>query len=407
MSRIYDLKKAPLGHAGDVPVWSEGDVRGWVLDILGRGLDENGCTECPGMATHSTGNGRRDFKVWFTGAVPAAKCVHASCAAVVEDFNRALWKKLFKRENGAVARGFQKRVVVAMKEWDKKARKFDVAALAAVVRPDITVDKAWLRGRSPVDPVGCSTEDWLRGCYGGEERVLVFTHEFSQGDFGWRNQGTGDRGQETGGRGQASGGGWVKLGRDREDKNVAVASGPVAPVAWKNGVWVLNQPVDGKWHYNPTYKDSPWGRRRYDAVAAWRYMVLESDEAPVEMWLNALVQWPLPVVSLVTSGGKSVHALLRVDMGSQAEWNALRDAWQPILTKLGADGKSLSAVRLTRLPGALRKGRMVEVGRDDQGRKILEWRGYEDGPRLQELLWFNPAAGARDLRPMMDLPLVR
>ena len=37
---------------------------------------------CPGIACHTTGNGARDFRIWFEqGKGPHDNCVHKSCAA--------------------------------------------------------------------------------------------------------------------------------------------------------------------------------------------------------------------------------------------------------------------------------------------------------------------------------------
>ena len=121
-------------------------------------------------------------------------------------------------------------------------------------------------------------------------------------------------------------------------------------------------------------------------------MVLESDEAPAELWLRALVQMPLPFVAVYTSGGRSIHALARVDAGSKEAWDFLRDDLTPILCPLGADPAAMTAVRLTRLPGTLRHGSRGKDG------KVTRY----PSPHLQRLLWLNPSATAcpiLDLRP--------
>jgi hypothetical protein len=113
-------------------------------------------------------------------------------------------------------------------------------------------------------------------------------------------------------------------------------------------------------------------------------MVLESDLAAPELWMRALVQLPLPIVAIYTSGGKSVHALVRVEASCKEEWDALRDDLVPILCPLGADAAAMTAVRLTRLPGMLRHGTRDKAG---------AVKAYS-APRLQRLLWLNPRAPA-------------
>ena len=95
-------------------------------------------------------------------------------------------------------------------------------------------------------------------------------------------------------------------------------------------------------------------------------MVLESDIAEQDQWLACLVQLPLRIAAIYTSGGKSIHALVRLDAESKKEWDHQRDAMKPILVTLGADEAALTAVRLSRLPATMR------------------------GDRLQELLYLNP-----------------
>jgi len=133
-----------------------------------------------------------------------------------------------------------------------------------------------------------------------------------------------------------------------------------------NNIWFLNQPIDGEYHLNPREgKDS---RRSEESVTSWRYMVIESDKAPEHLWLRMLVQAPLPIAAIYTSGKRSIHTLVRVDAESKGAWDKFRDSIEIDLVTLGADRSSLTAVRLTRLPGC-RRG---------------------DTGQLQRLLYLNP-----------------
>jgi hypothetical protein len=88
---------------------------------------------------------------------------------------------------------------------------------------------------------------------------------------------------------------------------------------------------------------------------------------------------PLRIVAIYTSGGKSIHALIRLDAGSKVEWDEKRDAMKDVLVTLGADPGALTAVRLSRLPGCERLGTTVQEG----------YRRYP-APKMQELLYLNP-----------------
>jgi hypothetical protein len=110
-------------------------------------------------------------------------------------------------------------------------------------------------------------------------------------------------------------------------------------------------------------------------------MVLESDEAPVRLWLGALARLVPNIAAVTTSGGRSVHALVRVDASTKREWDeAKRSIMNLVVT--GADPGALSAVRLTRLPAC--------------------WRGQKE----QKLLYFAPSAPdltLEDIMPRRDV----
>ena len=143
-----------------------------------------------------------------------------------------------------------------------------------------------------------------------------------------------------------------------------------------DGVWFLPQPVDGEFHPNPRLGGKP-SRLSEESVTAWRYVVLESDQAEADDWLRCLIQMPLRIVSICESGGRSIHALVRLDAASKADWDTQVRATKPVLVTLGADPGALSAVRLSRLPHAMR------------------------GQRKQRLLFLNPESNGV---PIVDLP---
>ena len=206
---------------------------------------------------------------------------------------------------------------------------------------------AFIRERSPVVVETQDSASVLRRLYafGSGERVLVFSVMESQGQMVWE--------------------------ADRSDviQNRHLPTGP-------DGIWFLPQPVDGDYHPNPR-QDGKESRRSEESVAAWRYAVLESDEADPEDWLRCLVQMPLRIACICESGGRSIHALVRVDAASKPDWDRMVASAKPLLITLGADRGALTAVRLTRLPQAKR------------------------GERVQRLLYLNPVA---DGVPILEQP---
>ena len=346
--------------------------------LLGAPLTEEwgGFCRCPGAERHSTKNGARDFRVILEGA-PTGYCVHASCAAEVEAFNKELRRQIWRAEHGGVVgngtRGTGRaddRNVAAMPRGEAapKRRDLDEAAVGRVVEGVPVIDREWLRLRSPVDVGTCGLEGFFRAVYEEGERVLVFTRFTSQGDFLW----------------------WVGKGGFRLGAREGVAAvRSEMPSGGRCGVWFLANPVDGKWHEAKYLEDGmrKLSRRSESAVTAFRYLVLESDVLDEARWLKVLVKLKLPIVAVYTSGSKSVHALVRVGADSKAEWDHVRNELQPLLTALGADGAAMSAVRLTRLPFTLRHGSEKRDG------TYVEW----SRPGRQELLWLDDAPDGRGM----------
>jgi hypothetical protein len=152
----------------------------------------------------------------------------------------------------------------------------------------------------------------------------------------------------------------------------------VLPDGGKDGVWYLVQPVSGLWEIQAAGKGGPgkYTRRSQINVTGWRHYVLESDTLEAAVWQKVLVALRLPIVAIYTSGGRSVHALLKMPVQSKSAWDATREHLRAIVCPLGADPGALSAVRLSRLPGCRR-------GNNPQ--KLLFLNPRADGTAIQLL----------------------
>jgi len=121
------------------------------------------------------------------------------------------------------------------------------------------------------------------------------------------------------------------------------------------GVFFLNNPVLGK-----PVKGS-W--RSKACVTEFKHLVLECDHSEKlypginDNWLRYLITLDLPIKSIVTSGGKSVHALVDLGTRTEAEFEAVTYSLHEPLVMSGADPNSLTSVRLTRLPFSYRSSR--------------------------------------------------
>lgn len=263
----------------------------------------------------------------------------------------------------------------------RKKVEFELEKLRRIAAPwRDAVDAVWLGNRSAVDPATLDAAGFLRILYPNGEKILCFQNEYSQGEALWPDE--------------------------------------QPPTEGRCGVWFLPQPVSGEWRPNPEGRprqdgEMPLSRRTWRAVTRFRYFVIESDEAPLRDWLGFIVQVPLRIEALYTSGSRSVHALVRVDCPTKEAWDEEKRRMMPFLMgalMCGADRGTWSAVRLSRLPGCLRHGKMVDmldaegnVQKDDKGRPIRRYQRYPK-PGVQKLLYVRPNA---PLRPICEIPAER
>ena len=197
------------------------------------------------------------------------------------------------------------------------------------------------------------------------ERLLIFKNEMSQGQWIYE-----------------VGRGLFRLAKEPGEKAIRETEPPDSGPC---GIWYLAQPVDGIWRKGP----KTMTRRSGSCVQSWDWFVLESDEADESDWLKFLSKVPLPIAAIYTSGGRSYHALVKIGAKSKAEWDVLRDEiFYKLLCPLGGDGGAMSAVRLTRLPGMMRRGK-----RDKEGK--MNWY---DKPRRQRLIYLEPNPEWKSIR---------
>ena len=135
------------------------------------------------------------------------------------------------------------------------------------------------------------------------------------------------------------------------------------------GAWIRVNPLDGK-----GVKD--------ENVTGYRYVLVESDSLPVEQQ-NALIHdLELPVVTLTHTGGKSLHAVVRIDAQSREEYRRRVAYLFDICEKNGLhiDRACKNPSRLTRLPGFKRGENWQYLIETNTGKATFEeWRDYIEG----------------------------
>jgi hypothetical protein len=138
------------------------------------------------------------------------------------------------------------------------------------------------------------------------------------------------------------------------------------------GAWIMVNPVNGK--FLPIPRLGKKSQRAEENLVAYEYLLIESDSVEMELWLRVLSKLDLPIVAVTTSGSKSAHALVRVNTKNRADYLEKAAEIADLVVPLGADPAAMSAVRLTRVPGCIRK----------------------DTGKPQQLIYFNPDAGKSD-----------
>lgn len=133
------------------------------------------------------------------------------------------------------------------------------------------------------------------------------------------------------------------------------------------GGWIRINPASG-----PNNKD----------VTRFAYSLAESDDLSIEEQKKLFINFRLPIATLVESGGKSVHALVKIDAKDETEYKQRVSFLYDWLAKhkFIVDENNKNPARLSRLPGVMRKGKLQRLIATDIGcSSWLEWKDYIEG----------------------------
>lgn len=109
------------------------------------------------------------------------------------------------------------------------------------------------------------------------------------------------------------------------------------------GAWIRFNPLDGEGVKNTNVVD-------------FRYALVESDSMQIEQQHEILRELELPIVALTYSGGKSLHAIVKIDAVNYPQYQERVDYLYKIVESNGlrVDKQNKNPSRLTRLPGFIR-----------------------------------------------------
>ena len=169
---------------------------------------------------------------------------------------------------------------------------------------------------------------------------------------------------------------------------------------WKEecGAWIRINPLDGQGVKN-------------ENVAAFRYALVESDTMPLEEQENMYRRLALPIAALVYSGGKSLHAIVRIEAPNNEVY---RERVQFLYSYLKTKGMEIDQAnknpsRLSRMPGATRNGKIQALKATNIGMPSWEaWERAISGEKASDgLPDFSEYDGVREHLPEQPEELIR
>ena len=140
---------------------------------------------------------------------------------------------------------------------------------------------------------------------------------------------------------------------------------------WKPevGAWIRFNPVDGEGVRN-------------DNITRFKYALVESDSMPITDQDAMYRKLELPIACLVHSGGKSLHAIVKVDAEDYNEYRRRVEFLYDFLQKNGVavDKQNRNPSRLSRMPGVTRgTNRQYLLGTNIGRKSWVDWLDFAEG----------------------------
>ena len=267
--------------------------------------------QCPGQHLHTGSNGRKDCRLTINdGIAPTLYCCHQSCQPEIGAWNYKLRSEIGKMKKGA---GNMVRKLGLTGKIEVKPRSDSTNITPQAPQALIPLDPMPLPAAMPN-----GQRRHLETCFRHDELVSIVL-------------GKGPEGKPL-------------------DRGTTQAPHPLAD-NHEMGTFIRVNPM------------RPAGAGDND-VTAWRHCLIECDSAPLEIQWAAINASRLPVSVAVSSGGRSVHAWVRVDASTAEEFRErakmaadAMEAFEGIVV----DRKALNPSRLARLAGRQRGERWQDL----------------------------------------------
>lgn len=279
-----------------------------------------------GMALKASGCSCADWDAWSRGS---AKYRPGICEKKWQSFNGTSFGdigtgtliKMLREDGGSLDTLFGSHKGVTF-GWDEP---IPVGKSTEVDEPSTAVDLT--------DSPAADLVTYLQAMFRPDEHVGYVTESWQAEDGRWL--------PKKGTYGRTAGQIIEALMKHPDD--IASAVGDWNPDA---GAWIRVNPLDGNGVKN-------------ENVTEFRHVLVESDSMPIDDQIALLKSSRLPITCLVHSGGKSVHALVKVDAGQ--DYKLYRERVDKIFAYLAdkgfkVDTQCRNPSRLSRMPSITRLG---------------------------------------------------
>lgn len=219
----------------------------------------------------------------------------------------------------------------------------------------VIVDKNWIEGKEIVEPSNWDPRQelirYLETLFDSTETVGFVTHSFEKDGKYMPSKGVYNR---------TAGKLIHELHKYTDIRDV------IGDYNEESGAWIRFNPLDGNGIKNENVTD-------------FKYALVESDKIEIEKQNAVIRELELPVACLVHSGGKSLHAVVRVDAADYKEYRRRVDYLYNICNKNGLeiDSQNRNPSRLSRMPGIIRNGKKQFLVDTNIGKKTwAEWHEW-------------------------------
>ena len=254
--------------------------------------------------------------------------------------------------------------------------------------PGVVVDRNWVEGREIAEP----GDDWnpvkeitsyLSALFESTEYVGYVTESYQDAESGRYLPRKGNFKRTAGELIEALKGCGGDIGAVLGDYNQEC------------GAWIRFNPLDGKGVRNANVTD-------------YRFALVESDTMGIPTQYEIICRLELPVVMLVHSGKKSLHAIVRIDAGNYDEYRKRVDYLYSICEKngLSIDKQNRNPSRLSRMPGVIRAGHKQFIVASNIGKRdFVTWQEWLDA-ESDDLPDTENMADVWDNLPPLSPPLI-